>query len=66
MHISKNKSLKGKSGRNEKLKVVHSGTQEFKIASEMRSLFVAFSDHQERLHKRLALEERKVFAVDEH
>ena len=51
---------KGKSGRSDSLKVVYSGTQEFKIASDMRDLFLEFFNHQERLHKKLALEERRV------
>jgi len=47
------------------LKVVYSGSKEFKIASIMRDLFWAFSEHQERLKKRLAFEERKIFAAKE-
>ncbi|KAL9298249.1 hypothetical protein ACSQ67_024145 [Phaseolus vulgaris] len=42
------------------LKVLHSGTQEFKRASDMRDLFMEFIRHQELLHKRLALEERRI------
>ncbi|RDY07299.1 hypothetical protein CR513_08604, partial [Mucuna pruriens] len=55
---------KRKSGESNNLKVVYSGTKEFKIASGLRDLFLAFSEHQERLHKRLALEERRIFAAD--
>ncbi|KAK7393784.1 hypothetical protein VNO78_22348 [Psophocarpus tetragonolobus] len=62
VHMSK----KRKSGTNINLKVVHSGSQTFKIASNMRDLFLAFFEHQERLHKRLALEERRIFATNGH
>ena len=47
------------------MKVVHSGTKEFKIASNMRDLFLGFSEHQQRLRKKLALEEGKIFAANE-
>ncbi|KAG4977399.1 hypothetical protein JHK86_036873 [Glycine max] len=60
VNTSTNILQKGKSGRSDSLKVVYSGTQEFKIASDMRDLFLEFFNHQERLHKRLALEERRV------
>ncbi|KAK7405656.1 hypothetical protein VNO78_07230 [Psophocarpus tetragonolobus] len=60
VHLSKNTLQKGKSGTRSNLKVVHSGTPEFKIASDMRNLFLEFSNHQTRLHKRLVLEERRV------
>ncbi|KAH1229123.1 hypothetical protein GmHk_10G028955 [Glycine max] len=43
------------------LKVVHSGTKEFKIASNKRDLFLGFSEHQERLRKKLTLEEGRIF-----
>nr|KYP51667.1 hypothetical protein KK1_026435 [Cajanus cajan] len=59
MHISE----KRKSGRSNNLKVVRSGTKEFKIASNMRDLFLAFIEHQERLHRKLALEERRIFTA---
>ncbi|CAJ1977976.1 unnamed protein product [Sphenostylis stenocarpa] len=65
MHISKSISQKGKNGASNNLKVVHSGTQEFKIASDLRDLFLEFTNHQKRLHKRLALEEGRVFKADE-
>ncbi|CAK9167194.1 unnamed protein product [Ilex paraguariensis] len=42
------------------LRVVHSGTGEFRTAKRLRDLFVEFVDHQHRLHKRLALEEREI------
>ncbi|XP_019457211.1 PREDICTED: uncharacterized protein LOC109357672 isoform X2 [Lupinus angustifolius] len=51
------------SGTNNDLKVVRKGTKEFEIASNLRDLFLAFSSHQERLYKRLALEEAKIYAA---
>lgn len=45
------------------MKIVSSESPEFKIASDLRDMFVEFSDHQERLHKKLALEERRVIAA---
>ncbi|KAK7316538.1 hypothetical protein RJT34_00085 [Clitoria ternatea] len=60
VHVSKNIVHNGKSGRSNNLKIVRPGTKEFKIASELRDLFLAFSDHQKRLHKRLASEERRL------
>ncbi|TKY47875.1 disease resistance protein RPM [Spatholobus suberectus] len=65
VHISENISRKRKSGTSNNLKVMSSGTKEFKIASNMKDLFLAFSEHQKRLHKKLALEERRIFAADE-
>ena len=47
------------------MKVVHSGTKEFKIASNKRDLFLRFSEQQERLRKKLALEEGRIFAANE-
>ncbi|KAL2976408.1 hypothetical protein AAZX31_13G007000 [Glycine max] len=58
-------SEKIKRGTSNNLKVVHSGTKEFKIASNKRDLFFEFSEHQERLRKKLALEEGKIFAANE-
>ncbi|KAH1189082.1 hypothetical protein GmHk_20G056927 [Glycine max] len=52
-------------GTSNNLKVVHSGTKEFKIASNKRDLFLGFSEHQERLRKKLALEEGRIFAANE-
>ncbi|KAL5153278.1 hypothetical protein HKD37_19G052870 [Glycine soja] len=52
-------------GASNNLKVVHSGTKEFKIASNKRDLFLGFSEQQERLRKKLALEEGRIFAVNE-
>jgi hypothetical protein len=42
------------------LKVVTSGSEEFRIAKELKGLFMEFSVHQERLHKSLAKEERLI------
>ncbi|KAL5861687.1 hypothetical protein ACOSQ4_002983 [Xanthoceras sorbifolium] len=44
----------------DELKVVRSGTEEYKTAKELRDILVEFTTHQERLHKRLAFEERKI------
>ncbi|KAL5186754.1 hypothetical protein HKD37_05G012544 [Glycine soja] len=59
------KANKRKRGTSNNLKVVHSGTKEFKIASNKRDLFLGFSEHQERLRKKLALEEGRIFAANE-
>jgi len=56
---------KTKRGTSNNLKVVHSGTKEFKIASNKRDLFLGFSEHQEGLRKKLALEEGSIFAANE-
>ncbi|KAL5180968.1 hypothetical protein HKD37_01G001992 [Glycine soja] len=56
---------KTKRGTSNNLKVVHSRTKEFKIASNKRDLFLGFSKHQERLRKKLALEEGSIFAANE-
>ncbi|KAG5066739.1 hypothetical protein JHK86_010470 [Glycine max] len=56
---------KTKRGTSNNLKVVHSGTKEFKIASNKRDLFLGFSEHQERLRKKLVLEEGRIFAANE-
>jgi len=58
-------SRKGKSGASNDLKVLHSGTEEFKRASDMRDLFLEFISHQGGLHKRLALEERRIYADEQ-
>ena len=42
------------------LKIVYSGTKEYRMASELRENFAAFSNHQKVLHKRLSFEEDKV------
>ncbi|BAT89600.1 uncharacterized protein HKW66_Vig0230570 [Vigna angularis] len=64
-HTSESISRKGKSGTSTDLKVLCPGTQEFKRASDMRNLLFEFISHQERLHKRLALEERRIFADEQ-
>ncbi|KAL5193560.1 hypothetical protein HKD37_20G055762 [Glycine soja] len=56
---------KNKEGNEQQFEVVHSGTKEFKIASNKRDLFLGFSEHQERLRKKLALEEGWIFAANE-
>ena len=56
---------KTKRGMSNNLKVVHSGTKELKIASNKRDLFLGFFEHQERLRKKLALEEGRIFAANE-
>ncbi|XP_047167283.1 uncharacterized protein LOC124836214 isoform X1 [Vigna umbellata] len=65
VHISENILQEKQRRWMNNLKVVHLGSKEFKIASIMRDLFWAFSEHQERLQKRLALEERRIFAANE-
>ncbi|KAL5180970.1 hypothetical protein HKD37_01G001994 [Glycine soja] len=57
--------IKTKRGTSNNLKVVHSRTKEFKIASNKRDLFLGFSEHQQRLCKKLALEEGRIFAANE-
>ncbi|KAI9201311.1 hypothetical protein LWI28_021435 [Acer negundo] len=47
-------------GKGDELKVVRSGTEEYKTAKELRDILVEFTGHQERLHKSLAFEERKI------
>ncbi|KAH1221122.1 hypothetical protein GmHk_12G034614 [Glycine max] len=59
------KAKKRKRGTSNNLKVVHSGTKEFKIASNKRDLFLGFSEHEERLRKKLALEEGRIFVANE-
>ena len=58
-------SLFSKRGTSNNFKVVHSGTKEFKIASNKRDLFLGFSEHQERLRTKLALKEGRIFAANE-
>ncbi|KAH1253440.1 hypothetical protein GmHk_04G010100 [Glycine max] len=41
------------------------GTKEFNIASNKRDLFLRFSEHQEWLRKKFALEEGRIFAANE-
>ncbi|XP_034908191.1 uncharacterized protein [Populus alba] len=42
------------------LKVVYPGSEEYATAKQLRDLFMEFTEHQRRLHKRLAMEERKI------
>ena len=56
---------KRKRGTSNNLKVVHSGTKEFKITRNKRDLFLEFSEHQERLRKKFALEEGRIFVANE-
>ncbi|XVE72573.1 hypothetical protein DITRI_Ditri11bG0049200 [Diplodiscus trichospermus] len=42
------------------LKVVCAGTEEYKKAKELRDLFLDFIDHQQRLYKKLRIEERRI------
>ncbi|XP_058787212.1 uncharacterized protein LOC131661625 isoform X2 [Vicia villosa] len=53
----------GKNRTSNSLKVVYSGTQEFKRASALRELFLEFFDQQVRLHKKLALLEGSEFEI---
>ena len=47
------------------MKVVHSETKEFKIASNKRDLFLGFSEQQEGQRKKLGREEERIFAANE-
>ena len=58
-------SPKVNGGTSNNLKVLHSGTQEFKRATEMRDLFLEFISHYARLHSRLALEEGRVYTDEQ-
>ncbi|KAI8008683.1 hypothetical protein LOK49_LG07G02773 [Camellia lanceoleosa] len=51
---SQNRSIDGE------LKVVRRGAKEFMIAQRLRDLLTEFVEHQQRLHKRLTLEEKKI------
>jgi hypothetical protein len=44
----------------DELKVVLRGGREYNTAKRMRDLFMEFVEHQQRLHKRLALEEKMI------
>ncbi|KAF2292462.1 hypothetical protein GH714_023082 [Hevea brasiliensis] len=56
----KNNFQHEKRGISNDLKVVYSGSEEYRIAKQLRDLFMEFSEHQQQLHKRLALEEQKI------
>ncbi|XP_043804536.1 uncharacterized protein LOC110628454 isoform X3 [Manihot esculenta] len=55
-----NKLQHRKIGITNDLKVVYSGSEEYRTAKRLRDLFMEFSEHQQRLHKRLALEEQMI------
>ncbi|GAV68456.1 hypothetical protein CFOL_v3_11959, partial [Cephalotus follicularis] len=44
----------------DELKVVHSGSEEFRTAKGLKDLFMEFAEHQKLLHVRLVTEERKI------
>ncbi|XP_024641254.2 uncharacterized protein [Medicago truncatula] len=60
---SENATQEGKNKTSNTLRIVNSGTQEFKIASDKRDLFTEFADHQVRLHKKLAFLEGSVSEI---
>lgn len=64
MPITEKLLQKRSRGESNKLTLVSSGTKKFEIANNLRNLFLEFAAHQERLHKRLAFEEARVFAAD--
>ncbi|KAJ8748188.1 hypothetical protein K2173_000596 [Erythroxylum novogranatense] len=47
-------------GINNDLRVVYPESDEYGTVKRLRDLFMEFTEHQHRLHKRLALEERKI------
>ncbi|GFZ05362.1 hypothetical protein Acr_17g0009340 [Actinidia rufa] len=47
----------------DELKVAHRGTKEYWTAKSRKDLFMDFIEHQHRLHKRLALEEKKILQL---
>ncbi|PNY07132.1 hypothetical protein L195_g003617 [Trifolium pratense] len=51
----------GKNRKSNNLKIVYSGTQEFKRADAMRELYLEFAEHQVRMHKSLASEEGSIY-----
>lgn len=57
---SQKKLQNGSAGISRELKLAYSGTEEFKKAKLLRDLHVEFTFHLERLHKRLATEEKKI------
>ena len=61
IYILQNKLLNRRSGGfSNELKVVCSGTEEYKKAKELRDLFLEFIDHQQGLYKKLCMEERSI------
>ncbi|XP_038714519.1 uncharacterized protein LOC120008082 [Tripterygium wilfordii] len=57
---SQNKLSNRNGGIGDELQVVYSGTGKYGTAKELRDLFMEFSNHQQKLHKRLAAEEAKI------
>ncbi|XP_059661272.1 uncharacterized protein LOC132307502 [Cornus florida] len=47
----------------DELKIVNSGTEEYRTAKRLKNLHKDFVDHQKRLHWRLASEERKILQL---
>ncbi|TYH44064.1 hypothetical protein ES332_D11G168400v1 [Gossypium tomentosum] len=61
---SPNKLLNRREGGfSSELKVVCSGTEEYKKAKELRDLFLQFTDHQKRLYKKLCTEETSISSI---
>ncbi|PON44254.1 SAWADEE domain containing protein [Parasponia andersonii] len=54
-------SQKGDVGSSNELKVVRSGTDEYKVAKELSNMYQEFSNHLKRLQKRLIVEEGNVW-----
>lgn len=50
----------GNTGNTNELKIVRSGTKEYRMASELRDTIREFLNHQKGLQKRLAFEEDKI------
>ncbi|KAK9285816.1 hypothetical protein L1049_025017 [Liquidambar formosana] len=63
MRKSQNKLSNYNIGIRDEVKVALSGTEEYRTAKRLRDLFMDFADHQKGLHKKLALEERKILQV---
>lgn len=59
-YILQKKLQNGNAGISHELKLAYSGTEEFKKAQLLRDLHTEFTFHLERLHKRLATEEKKI------
>ncbi|XP_062107119.1 uncharacterized protein LOC133818340 [Humulus lupulus] len=52
---------KRNTGSSDELKVVRSGSDEYRLAKHLRDLYKEFSNHQKRLQKRLIVEEGKIW-----
>lgn len=57
---SQKKLQNGSAGSSHELKLAYSGTEEFKKAKLLRDLHMEFTFHLDRLHERLATEEKKI------